>query len=61
MGLDPVVARSETLLAALWAEPNPAEAEARVRADLRAGALQLTGNFRGREAEVAEAEVAEDD
>ena len=46
--------KASTLLAAMWAaEGTAAEAEKAIRADLEKGALKLTGNFRGREREIA--------
>lgn len=47
---------TSTLLAAMWAaEGTAAEAEKAIRADLESGALLLTGNFKGREREIAKA------
>ena len=43
---------SSTLLAALWAV-EAETAEEVTREALKAGAIKLTGNFRGREREVA--------
>lgn len=52
--------KASTLLAAMWAaEGNADEAETAIRADLETGALLLTGNFRGREAEIAKAPPGE--
>lgn len=48
--------KASTLLAAVWATEGTADAvEIAIRADLVSGALTLTGNFRGREREIAKA------
>ncbi len=48
--------KSSTLLAAMFAQTGTAdEAETAIRADLESGALRLTGNFKGREREIAKA------
>lgn len=47
--------KASTLLIAMWSTEGTAVAvESEIRADLESGALELTGNFRGREREIAQ-------